>query len=141
MAPHYNTSSDTKYIHNRKIFRNKITQIFYSIAGVATYSSLRPLVYRECSVVLVCYSDSGVNGLDTWIQEVRQQSWKLLVTDIFDPTLRLNKLLSWQNWLYGVLTEFSFQIVYGRGVQIFSGYSKNFVFDDRNWRWGDGGSW
>ena len=66
----------------------------YTITGVASYSSLRPLVYRECSVVLVCYSDLGMNGLDTWIQEVRQQSYKLLVTDISDPTLRLNKLLS-----------------------------------------------
>ena len=40
-------------------------------AGLATYSSLRPLVYRESSVVLLCFQDQGRHGLPAWVREVR----------------------------------------------------------------------
>ena len=40
-------------------------------AGLATYSSLRPLVYRESSVVLLCFQDQGRPGLPAWVREVR----------------------------------------------------------------------
>ena len=43
-------------------------------AGLATYSSLRPLVYRESSVVLLCYQDQGRPGLPAWVREVRAVS-------------------------------------------------------------------
>ena len=43
-------------------------------AGLATYSSLRPLVYRESSVVLLCFQDQGRPGLPAWVKEVRDSN-------------------------------------------------------------------
>ena len=41
------------------------------VAGLASYSTLRPLVYRESSVVLICYSSHGHGSIDKWVSEVR----------------------------------------------------------------------
>ena len=40
--------------------------------GLSSYSSLRPLVYRESSVVLVCYTTATRPGVDAWVEEVRR---------------------------------------------------------------------
>ena len=39
--------------------------------GLASYTNLRPLVYSECSAVLLCYTgDTGLSGLEKWVREV-----------------------------------------------------------------------
>ena len=38
------------------------------------YSTLRPLVYRDCSVVLICYSSGGLEGVKSWAKEVRKST-------------------------------------------------------------------
>ena len=38
--------------------------------GLPSYSTLRPLVYTECSAVLLCYTGAGLTGLETWVKEV-----------------------------------------------------------------------
>ena len=43
-------------------------------AGLTSYSSLRPLVYRESSVVVVCYTTASRPGVDTWVEEVRRST-------------------------------------------------------------------
>ena len=43
----------------------------WDTSGLSSYSSLRPLVYRDCSVVLLCYAAGGLKGLRTWAAEVR----------------------------------------------------------------------
>ena len=41
--------------------------------GLPSYTSLRPLVYSECSAVLLCYTGhTGLSGLDSWVREVRE---------------------------------------------------------------------
>ena len=44
------------------------------ISGLASYSTLRPLVYRDCSVVLICYSSGGLDGVKSWVDEVRKST-------------------------------------------------------------------
>ena len=44
------------------------------VSGLPSYSSLRPLVYRECSVVLVCYTTLGRQRVDHWVAEVRRST-------------------------------------------------------------------
>jgi len=46
----------------------------WDTSGSASYESLRPLVYRDCSVVLVCYSVAGLDEVKYWAKEVRQST-------------------------------------------------------------------
>ena len=43
--------------------------------GLASYTNLRPLVYSECSAVLLCYTgDTGLSGLENWVREVSEKT-------------------------------------------------------------------
>ena len=42
--------------------------------GLNNYATLRPLVYRDCSVVLICYSSGGLEGVKSWADEVRKST-------------------------------------------------------------------
>ena len=42
----------------------------WDTSGLSSYASLRPLVYRDCSVVLLCYAAGGLPGLRGWAAEV-----------------------------------------------------------------------
>lgn len=44
------------------------------VPGLASYCSLRPLVYRDASVVLLCYSSGAQTGLRAWAAEVRRST-------------------------------------------------------------------
>ena len=43
----------------------------WDTSGLSSYASLRPLVYRDCSVVLLCYAAGGLPRLRGWAAEVR----------------------------------------------------------------------
>ena len=51
----------------------------WDTSGLSSYASLRPLVYRDCSVVLLCYAAGGLQRLRGWASEV---SW-------FNPKVQL----------------------------------------------------
>ena len=51
----------------------------WDTSGLSSYASLRPLVYRDCSVVLLCYAAGGLPRLRGWAAEV---SW-------FNPKVKL----------------------------------------------------
>ena len=42
--------------------------------GLPSYATLRPLVYRDCSVVIICYSSGGFDGVKSWADEVRKST-------------------------------------------------------------------
>ena len=54
----------------------------WDTSGLSSYASLRPLVYRDCSVVLLCYAAGGLPRLRGWAAEVR-----LVSNPDFNPVL------------------------------------------------------
>jgi len=52
--------------------------IVWDTSGSASYSSLRPLVYRDCSVVVICYS-GGLERVKYWAEEIRESTTAPLV--------------------------------------------------------------
>jgi len=65
----FNKVEITQKIHNTDV---KIT--VWDTSGLISYGTLRPLVYRDCSVVLICYSSGGLDGVKSWADEVRKST-------------------------------------------------------------------
>ena len=65
----------------------RLNLIFVS-PGLPSYTTLRPLVYSECSAVLLCYTGDGLTSLDAWVREVSVVQSSLILT--VDVKSRLN---------------------------------------------------
>jgi len=70
----YNPTGFNKIEKVVKYNQTDIKLTVWDTSGLPSYSTLRPLVYSECSAVLLCYTGAGLTGLENWVTEVRKST-------------------------------------------------------------------
>jgi len=70
----YNPTGFNKIEEVVKYNQTDLKLTVWDTSGLPSYTTLRPLVYSECSAVLLCYTGDGLTSLDAWVREVRRST-------------------------------------------------------------------